>query len=153
GAFALSAALSKQPGIALAMVGVVPLSLALTIWQIATQKGVRLDLLRSREAMDGTVVEQLGGIEYVRAAHTHRHEVRRAAKAAEHRRAKELRHHFEMSLFGSGKAINEGFFHVVVLAVAINVLARGAIGPGDVVMFSVLFLNVMAPLNEIHRFL
>ena len=51
----------KQPRIALAMLGVVPLSLALTIWQIITQKGIRLDLLRTREAMDGTVVEQLGG--------------------------------------------------------------------------------------------
>src|SRR5271166_2597770 len=59
GVFALSAALSKQPWIALVMVGVVPVSLSLTIWQLITQKGIRLDMLRTREVMDGTVVELL----------------------------------------------------------------------------------------------
>jgi ATP-binding cassette subfamily B protein len=153
GGFALAAALSKQPKIALAMLGVAPLSLLLTVWQIITQKGIRLDLLRTREAMDGTVVEQLGGIDYVRAAHTHKQEVRRVAKAAERRRSKELRHHFEMSLFGSGKAINEGLFHVLVLAFAVYLFVQGRLQPGDVLMFSALFLQVMAPLNEIHRFM
>ncbi len=94
------------------MACVAPISLGVTIWQLVTQNGVRIDLLRIREAMDGTVVEQLAGIDYVRAAHTHRQEIRRVEKAAERRRAKEIRHHFEMSLFGSGKAINEGFFHL-----------------------------------------
>ena len=103
--------------------------------------------------MDGTVVEQLGGIDYVRAAHTHKQEVRRVAKAAERRRSKELRHHFEMSLFGSGKAINEGFFHVLVLAFAVYLFVHGRLKPGDILTFSVLYLSVMAPLNEIHRFM
>ena len=80
GGFALAATLSKQPMIGVAMAGVIPVSLALTIWQLMTQKGVRLDLLRTREAMDGTVVEQLGGIDFVRAAHTHRQEVKRVAQ-------------------------------------------------------------------------
>ncbi len=153
GGFALVAAVSQQPRIALAMLGVAPLSLGLTIWQIITQKGIRLDLLRTREVMDGTVVEQLGGIDYVRAAHTHRHEVRRVARAAERRRSKELRHHFEMSLFGAGKAINEGLFHVLVLAFAVYLFVYGRIGPGEIAMFSMLFLNVMSPLNEVHRFM
>ncbi len=153
GSFALAATLWQQPGIALAMACVIPFSLGLTLCQIITQKGIRLELLRTREAMDGTVVEQLGGIDYVRAADTHRQEVRRVAKVAERQRAKELKHHFEMSLFGSGKAINEGFFHVVVLAFAVYLLIHGHGGPGEVMMFSVLFLNVMSPLAEVHRFI
>jgi ATP-binding cassette, subfamily B, bacterial len=153
GSFALAAAFSQQPKIALAMLGVAPLSLGLTIWQIITQKGIRLDLLRTRERMDGTVVEQLGGIDYVRAANTHKQEVRRVARVAERRRAKELRHHIEMSLFGSGKAINEGIFHVLVLAFTVYLLLQGRVQAGEVLMFSGLFLYVMAPLNEIHRFM
>ena len=66
GVFALSVALSKQPWVALVMVGVMPVSLCLTIWQLITQKGIRLDLMRTREVMDGTVVELLSGIDYVR---------------------------------------------------------------------------------------
>jgi ATP-binding cassette subfamily B protein len=153
GSFSLMAALSKQPRIALIMAGVVPLSLALTIWQLLTQKGVRLGLLRSRELMDGTVVEQLSGLDYVRAANTQRQEVRRVEKVAEQRRVKELRHHFEMSLFGSGKALNEAFFHLCVIAFAIYLFVQGTIQYGDILAFSVLFLNIMAPLNEVHRFI
>lgn len=153
GSFALTAALSKQPRVALAMAGVVPASVALTLWQLVTQKGVRLDLMRSREAMDGTVVEQLSGLDYVRAANTHVEEVRRVARAAEARRAMAIRHHFEMSLFGCGKALNEGFFHLLVLAYAIYLFVHKQILFGDILAFSVLYLNVMSPLNEIHRFI
>ncbi len=152
GTFALGAALSKQPRIALAMAGVIPVSLGLTVWQLITQNGVRRDLLKSRELIDGTVTEQLGGMDYIRAADTHSGEIRRVEQVAEHRRAKEFRHQFEMSLFGSAKAINEGFFHLVVLATAIYLLESGRLAAGDILTFSFLYLSVMAPLNEVHRF-
>ena len=153
GSFALTAALTRQPRVALAMAGVVPISVALTIWQLMTQKGIRLGLLRSREVMDGTIVEQLSGLDYVRASNTHEQEVRRVEKTAERRRETELRHHFEMSLFGSGKALNEGFFHLVVIACATYMFVNTRIAYGDVIALSVLFLNVMSPLNEVHRFI
>ncbi len=153
GSFALLAALSKRPGIALAMAGVVPISLGLTIWQLLTQNGVRLGLLRCRERMDGTVVEQLAGLDYVRAANTDRREIDRVAGVAEGRRATEIRHHFEMSLFGSAKALNEGLFHLIVIAFAVVLCLNDSISYGDIMMFSVLFLSVMTPLNEIHRFI
>jgi len=151
GGMALTAAFLKQPKIAIAMAGVVPISVGLTIWQLITQKGIRIDLLRIREAMDGTVVEQLAGIDYVRAAHTLPQEVHRVEKAAERRRSKEIRHHFEMSLFGSGKAINEGLFYLTVIAVAVYLFITGSIDESAMVMYPMLFLQVMAPLNEVHR--
>src|SRR5262249_48321521 len=79
GIFALVMALSKQPLLALVMVGVIPLSIFLTVRQISSQKGIRIKLIRSREVMDGTVVELLGGMDYVRAANTHGYEVDRVA--------------------------------------------------------------------------
>jgi ATP-binding cassette subfamily B protein len=151
GGFALAAALTKQPWLALAMAGVIPASIYLTMRQLNSQKGIRLKLMRSREEMDGSVVELLGGLDYVRAANTQDYEVQRIDRTAEKRRAMEIRHHFEMSLFGCAKALNEGFFHIVVLALAINLAVHGDISLGDVLMFSILFQNVMAPLNEVHR--
>jgi ATP-binding cassette subfamily B protein len=153
GLFALAAAMSKQPWVALAMVGVVPISLVLTIWQLITQKHIRLDLMRTREVMDGTVVELLSGIDYVRAANSHRRELVRVARTAERQRSREIRHHFEMSLFGCGKALNEGFFHILVLGFAVYLFIEGRIRYGDILTFSVLYLNVMCPLNEVHRFI
>ena len=152
GGFALIAAASKQPIVALAMLGVVPISVGLTIWQLLSQKGIRIGLLRIREAMDGTVVEQLSGIDYVRAANTHGQEVRRVDVAAERRRSGEVKHHFQMSLFGCGKALNEGVFHILVIAMAIHFVVVGQLEYGSVLTLSMLFLSVMAPLNEIHRF-
>ena len=109
------------------MTGVIPISVALTLWQLSTQKGVRLELMKSREMMDGTVVEQLGGLDYVRAANTQAEEVKRVALAAERRRNREIRHHFEMSLFACGKALNEGFFHLLVIAYAMHLFVDNAL--------------------------
>ncbi len=155
GTFALIAAVVKQPVIGLIMIGVIPTAVFLTIRQLISQKGVRMKLLRSCEDIDGAIVEQLGGIEYVRAANTYQQEVKRLARATEKRRFMEIRHHFQMSLFGCAKALNEGLFHIIVLAVAIFLVLRGGSGltAGSVMTFSVLFLNVMTPLSEIHRVL
>jgi ATP-binding cassette subfamily B protein len=155
GAFALVTAVCRQPLIGLIMIGVIPIAVYVTIWQLISQKGVRLKLMRCCEEIDGAVVEQLGGIEYVRAANTQQQEVKRMARACEKRRAKEIRHHFQMSLFGCAKALNEGFFHVLVLGTALYLAINHwhGLDLGDVFMFSGLFLGVMAPLSEVHRVL
>jgi ATP-binding cassette subfamily B protein len=150
---ALVVAVSKQPWLGLAMVGVIPTTLFLTSRQLLSEKGVRLKLMRACEEIDGAVVEQLSGIEYVRAAHTHALETHRIAVATEKRRHREIRHHFRMALFGCAKALNEGLFHILVLASAVYLAANGRITFGDVLAFSILFLNVMAPLSEVHRVL
>ena len=155
GAFALTMAVYKQPLIGLIMLGVIPVAVFLTVRQLISQKGVRLKLMRATEGIDGAVVEQLGGIEYVRAAHTHQQEVKRMARACEKRRAREVRHHFQMSLFGCAKALNEGLFHILVLGTAVYLAINHwhGIGIGDVFTFSGLFLSVMTPLSEVHRVL
>jgi ATP-binding cassette subfamily B protein len=153
GVFALIAAVTRQPMLGLIMIGVIPVAVFLTVRQLMSQKGVRLKLMRICEEIDGAVVEQLSGIENVRAAATEQIEIKRTARATEKRRAMEVRHHFQMSLFGCAKALNEGFFHVLVLGLALYLAINGTIELGDVVMFSGLFLGVMAPLSEIHRVL
>lgn len=153
GVFAILTAVWKQPWLGLVMLGVIPTSIMLTVWQLISQKRVRLKLLRVNEEMDGTVVELLGGLDYVRVANAHIHELRRVAKAAERKRLKELKHHVAMSLFGAAKAVVEGLFHVGVLALAAYLAITGKISFGDILTFSMLYLSVMAPLNEIHRVL
>jgi ATP-binding cassette subfamily B protein len=58
-----------------------------------------------------------------------------------------------MSLFGSSKALNEAFFHLAVLGGSVYFAVTGAISFGDVWTLSLLFLNVMTPLAEVHRVL
>ena len=151
GLFAIITASYKQPWLGVAMLGVIPISIYLTLRQLSNQKGVRLKLMRDCEEIDGTLVEQLAGAEYVRVADTGKAELNRLTDALERRRKREIKHHFSMSLYGCGKALNEGFFHIVVLGAATYMAINGTINYGDVLAFSVLFLNVMSPLNEIHR--
>jgi ATP-binding cassette subfamily B protein len=151
GTLALGIVTAKQPWLGLVMAGVIPTSLAVTVWQLVSQKGVRLNLLRSREEMDSTLVEQLQAIDYIRAANTYQREVARVEHATEHLRASELQHHFKMSLYGSSKAIVEGTSHICVLAAAVYMAATGRISVGDILTYSMLFFSVMAPLNEVHR--
>lgn len=153
GLFALGAATTKQPLLGLLMLGVVPFAVLLTIRQLISQKHVRLALMRDCEEIDGAVVEQLSGAEYIRVANTYPLEMERLAKATERRRQREIHHHFMMSLYGCGKALNEGLFHIIVLGLATYLAINGQITFGDILTFSVLYLSVMTPLNEIHRVL
>jgi ATP-binding cassette, subfamily B, bacterial len=151
GLFALLMALWKQPILAAVMAAMIPTSVWLTMRQIASQKGVRLRLIRGRELIDGAVVELLGGIDYIRAAHTEDHELQRLERAAKDLRKLEKNHHFTMSLYGCLRSLNEGFFHICVLGMAVYLAVVGTISYGDILTFSMLFLSVMAPLNEVHR--
>lgn len=151
GLMAILTAVGKQPLLGLAMLCVIPATLGLTVWQLISQKSVRLQLLRGREELDGTVVEQLGGLDYVRVANTHSQELRRVARSAEFRRKKEIGHHVAMSFFGAAKAVVEGLFHVGVLALAAYLAIHQKISFGDILTFSLLYLSALAPLNEVHR--
>jgi len=151
GLFAVVATLLKQPILGLVMLGVVPLSVFLTLRQLKSQKGVRLQLMRDCEEVDGTLVEQLSGLEYIRVANTVDQEMLRLNDLTDRRRRRELKHHFEMSLFGSSKALNEGFFHLCVLGLATYMAINQQISFGDILAFSALYGSVMSPLNEIHR--
>ena len=151
GVFALVAALTKQPLLAAVMLGVIPASLLLTVRQLASQKGVRVRLMRGREQIDGAVVELFGGLDYIRAANTEAHELRRLEAASRELQTQQRRHHFEMSLYGAARALNEGLFHILVLGLGVWMAADGRITYGDILTVSMLFLSVMAPLNEVHR--
>ena len=134
------------------MACVAPISLGITFWQIATQNGVRLGLLRLREAMDGTVVELLSGIDYIRASHTHRQEILRVEGTAESRRSKELRHHFEMSLCSGAPRRSTKDFSTLPSSPARSTSSSAKrIDSDAMVMLPMLFLQVMSPLNEVHR--
>ena len=131
-AFALWGTASKQPIVAVIMAGVIPVSLFLTARQLLSQRGIRLALLRKRESLDGTVVEQLGGLEYIRAANTLPIELARVEDAAEQRRLMEFQHHKAMTIFESLKAVNEGFFYIITIAFSIYLAVRGDISIGSI---------------------
>lgn len=150
---AIAIALTQKPLLAGVMILVIPVGLFLIVWQVSSQKGIRVALLRGKEKIDGTVVEMLGGIETVRALNTENKEVAKVEEVAEGMRKKEIRHHIFMALFDSGKYLNEGLFYVLVISLSIFLAAQGVITKGDILVYSILFLSITGPLREIHRIL
>ncbi|HAS80886.1 MAG: YwjA [Candidatus Nomurabacteria bacterium GW2011_GWE1_32_28] len=150
---AIAIALIQKPLLAGVMILVIPVGLFLIVWQVSSQKGIRVALLRGKEKIDGTVVEMLGGIETVRALNTENKEVEKVEEVAEGMRKKEIRHHIFMALFDSGKYLNEGFFYILVISLSIFLASQGIITKGDILVYSILFLSITGPLREIHRIL
>ena len=52
--------------LALPMLLVIPVGIFIVLKQIESQKGIRVELLESKSAMDGTIVELINGIEVIR---------------------------------------------------------------------------------------
>ncbi|MBV8130628.1 MAG: hypothetical protein JO114_23510 [Planctomycetaceae bacterium] len=130
------------------IVGVIPLFMALTLRQIGSQTSTLRKMLRSRVTLDGTVLERLGGLEYIRAAHTYRQEVDRVEQVAEEQRVQKMRYQLAVAGYECLKALNEGFFHLLVLGLGIYLAFRQEIQPGDIVSFSLLFYQVVSPLKS-----
>jgi ATP-binding cassette subfamily B protein len=152
--FALYVGLRTDWRVGLVMLGVVPISILITIWQVNSQKGVRLALLQAKEGLDGTVVEQLGGLEYIRAANTYPLEISRVKGAAGARQEREFNHGFAMARFDWLKSLNEGLFYIVILGFAIVLAARSGTGDfGIVIVFNGLYLSIMGPMKDVHRIL
>lgn len=150
---AIGIVIVKLPLLGCIMALAVPVGFSLIVWQISSQEGIRISLLRSKETIDGKVVELLSGIESVRAANTENSETQKVDTLAEQLRKKEIRHHISMALFDCVKYLNEGIFHIAVIATSVYLATRGVITTGDVLTYSLLFVSAVTPLREIHRIL
>jgi len=152
-AAALIIALTQKPLLAGLMALVIPTGLFIVFKQISSQKGIRVNLLRGKEHIDGAVVEVMSGLETVRALDTIKFETSRVDDIAESLRVKEIKHHIQMAFYDAGKYLNEGFFYILVISISIIFAANGAISQGDVLTYSILFLSILQPLRDIHRIL
>jgi len=150
---AIAIAFLEKPLIGTVMLLVIPTGLLLVVWQVSSQKGIRVALLRQKEKVDGKVVEMLGGIETIRVLDTVQFEVAKVESTAEERRKIEIRHHIYMALFDAAKSLNEGLFTIVVIVLSIYMASRGLISTGDILVYAILFTNITTPLREIHTIL
>lgn len=150
---AIGIAFYQKPLIATIMILVIPTGLFLISKQISSQKGIRVSLLRGKERVDGKVVEMLGGIETIRTLNTLPTEVGKIEQIAERLRKIEIRHHIYMALFDAAKYLNESFFYILVIVLAIFFASNGIITKGDILVYSILFMSITSPLREIHKIL
>jgi ATP-binding cassette subfamily B protein len=148
---ALVVAVTRAPLAGAAMAMVIPTGFALVFWQVSSQAGVRLKVRDRKEDIDGQVVELLPALEVVRTIGAEAHFGARVSASAYALRSTELRHHRAMSIFDAAKAINEGLWLVVMLAVTLGLTGGGTASAGEITALVLLYAGVTQPLGDLHR--
>lgn len=143
--------LFKNPWLSVLICLVVPFGFLVVLRQLYTQTHVRLNLIRTKEDIDGKVVELLQGVEFVRAASTEAYETAKMEAIAEHLRKTEIKHDFRMAIYDAVKYLNEGMFFILTVACSIYMVSMELITPGDILVYALLFNNIVSPLREMHR--
>lgn len=141
------------PQLAFLMLLVVPIGLLIVLRQISTQKGIRVQLMEEKSAMDGAVVELINGIEVIRVTDNVHTEVERFNNQSEKLRSKEMHHHKSMAFYDCLKFINEALFTVLVIGVSAYLAGKGDISVGAVLTSYLCFTQLTTPLRELHRIL
>ena len=149
--WALGFGFAEHFGAGLIMLGVAMLGALFAIWQIQSQKGIRIGLFRAKEEIAGKTVELLGSLDYIQASNAASHELRRSEELAEELRTREFRHHRYMILFAGAKQLTEGFGYVAIITFGAWLVVRGVASEGDVLKLALLFVAVATPLGELHR--
>lgn len=137
--------------IAAVMIAVLVVNGVVTAWQIASQRGIRIDLLRRRIAFNSQVGELVMNLDSVRASGVGSVEQAEFKNVAEAVRVTELRHHQAMMTFDALKGLSDGGGLVLILIVALVFFAAGQITGGDIVKITLLYQNAIVPLRMLHR--
>ena len=137
--------------LALPMLLVIPIGIAIVFRQISTQKGIRVELLETKSAMDGTIVELLNGIEVIRITDSVDLETNRFNNKSEFLRKKEMKHHKQMAKYDCLKFINQAVFTVLIIGISTWLATKNVITVGNVLTAYLCFTQLTKPLEELHR--
>jgi ATP-binding cassette subfamily B protein len=150
---AVACALWKQPAIGLLMLGLTPVALYIVLRQMAAQNGMRRQLMRGRDALDGALTERFAAMEFVRVANTHQEEVARVGELANGRQAVEAAHMWTSLRYDGAKALYQWAFQFSLIACAFWLVLSGRLQVGDILVFWNLSFNVFIPLKDVNRIL
>lgn len=148
---ALVYAFCRDPRIGLLMVIGLVLTVLIAARQLNAQKGMHLAMVRGRSRMDGKMIEQLEGIEYIRVADTIDVEIGQLAAVADERQASDTRLTLSGALHDAIKSLNDWALALVVLGYSVHLAAIGEISIGDIVAMVGLAANMARPLRDLHR--
>ena len=138
-------------GAGLIMLGTVFIAFWITIWQVSSQKGIRIQLFRSKEDLAASTVEILGALDYMQSTKGAYQEIKRSEMLAEKFRKRELRHHRYMMSFDAAKQLTEGIGYIIIIAFGAWLVVNGKTTEGTVLKLALLFGAVATPLRELHR--
>jgi ATP-binding cassette, subfamily B, bacterial len=123
----------------------------LTIWQIRSQRGIRMKLLDQRMEFNGRVGELIGNLESVRASGIAKAELHDFSTVSDSLRVTEFQHHRMMMSFDAAKGFSDGGGLIGVLLLSLWLLSKGQVTGGEVLMIGLLYQKATDPLKLLHR--
>lgn len=139
--------------LALPMLLVIPIGMLIVFRQITTQRGIRVELLETKASMDGAIVELLNGIVVIRITDSTALEEMRFDNKSEFLRNKEMKHHKQMAKYDCMKFVNQAVFTVLMIGISAYLATQGFISVGAVLTSYLCFIQLIKPLEELHRIL
>lgn len=140
-----------------AMAGIMLLYLLTTVGisaaQIRSQNGIREEIIRQKNSLDGQVCQSIGNLELIRGMNAEAYERKRLHPAIFRIGATERRHHRYMGAFDCAKQACKIAFQVMLLLVSIGMAAQGRMAPGTVITVCLLFQQLVKPIDEVYRFM
>ena len=129
------------------------LTILISVLQICSQNGIREEIIRQKNSLDGQICQSIGNLELIRGMNAECHEKKRLHPAVFQIGVMEREHHRHMGAFDCAKQICKIAFQVVILLASIRMTAAGRMAPGAVITVCLLFQQLVKPIDEVYRFM
>ena len=129
------------------------LSLAISIFQIRSQNGVREQIILCKNKLDGQVCQSITNIELIRCMNAEEFELKRLHPDILNVSATEKKHHTYMGFFDGLKQLCKITFQIILLLTSIYMIGTENIEAGTTITVCLLFQQLTKPIEEVYRFM
>ena len=123
----------------------------MTLFQIRTEQGVRIELNEKKAVMGGNVTEILLNMSYIRASGMKDIECKRLEDDAELLRYNEFKHHKIMMCFHGLRELLDSAGLAAVVVIAVYLAYSEQISSGGILTLALLYIQAAKPLDQMHK--
>lgn len=128
-------------------------TLLVSVFQIRSQNGIRENIIRQKNALDGQICQSISNLELIRSMDAEEYERVRLQPAIYKVSTTEKTHHRYMGAFDSVKQICKIVFQSIILTASIILVSDGKMSAGTVISVCMLFQQLIKPIDEVYRFM
>lgn len=129
------------------------MTLLISIFQIRSQNGIRENIIKQKNTLDGQICQSISNLELIRSMDAEEYERIRLQPAIHKVSTTEKKHHSYMGFFDCLKQISKITFQVVILLESIVLVSSGKMSAGAVISICMLFQQLIKPIDEVYRFM
>ena len=128
-------------------------SILISALQIRSQNGIRERIIGQKNALDGLICQSILNLELIRSLNACSYEKARLRPDILLISRTEKTHHKYMGFYDCCKQACKIAFQILVILLSVVLVTKGRMSPGDVVAVSMLFQQLVKPIDEVYRFM